>query len=72
MMIWLSSYVRNMHFSTDVDYDFIKENLSNMLRNSGNKNDGIFDWHTQKVVASVIPQENISDCRIVAGPRGRV
>lgn len=42
-------YVRNMHYTADVDYDFITENLYNVLKTYNLKNDGIFDWHNPKI-----------------------
>lgn len=45
-------YVRNMHYTVDVDYDFIRVNLYSILKTFNLKNDGIFDWHNPKVISS--------------------
>ena len=42
-------YVRNMHYTADVDYDFIEDNFLSILKTYNLKNDGIFDWHNPKL-----------------------
>ena len=42
----IMEYVRNTHYSGDVDYDFIQDNLESIIYSKGSTNDKIFDWHS--------------------------
>lgn len=43
--IIIMEYVRNMHYTATIDYDYIQYNFEQMLRTFDLVNDSIFDWH---------------------------